>query len=49
MIQDTSFIIADPGYAKMDEPRGDEAKTRRTKDRTMATLEHQSTALWIKQ
>lgn len=36
MIQDASFILADPGHAKMDEPRGKEAKTRRSKDGTWA-------------
>ena len=36
MIQDASFIIADPGHARMDEPRGEEAKTRRSKDGTWA-------------
>jgi len=34
VIQDASFITADPGHAKVDEPRGDEAKTRRSKDGT---------------
>ena len=36
MIQDASFILSDPGHAKMDEPRGNEAKTRRSKDGTWA-------------
>ncbi len=31
-IQDATFITADPGHAKADKPRGDEAKTRRSKD-----------------
>lgn len=36
MIQDASFILADPGHANSDEPRGDEAKTRRSRDGTWA-------------
>jgi len=32
VIQDASFITTDPGHAKADEPRGDDAKTRRCKD-----------------
>ena len=36
MIQDATFILADPGHAKQDIPRGDEAKTRRSKDGTWA-------------
>ena len=32
VIQDASFITADPGHAKADEPRGEEAQTRRSKD-----------------
>ena len=32
VIQDATFITADPGHAKADEPRGGEAKTRRSKD-----------------
>ena len=34
IIQDASFITSDPGHAKADKPRGDEAKTRRSKDGT---------------
>ena len=34
MIQDATFIQSDPGHAKADTPRGDEAKTRRSKDGT---------------
>lgn len=34
VIQDATFITADPGHAKADEPRGGEAKTRRSKDGT---------------
>jgi IS5 family transposase len=37
VIQDASFITSDPGHAKKDVPRGDEAKTRRSKDGTWAT------------
>lgn len=33
-IQDATFITADPGHAKADKPRGDEAKTRRSRDGT---------------
>jgi len=33
-IQDASFITSDPGHAKADKPRGDKAKTRRSKDGT---------------
>jgi len=32
VIQDATFITSDPGHAKSDVPRGDEAKTRRSKD-----------------
>jgi len=34
MIQDATFIHSDPGHAKADKPRGDEAKTRRSRDGT---------------
>ncbi len=34
VIQDATFITADPGHAKADTPRGDEAKTCRSKDGT---------------
>ena len=34
MIQDATFIHSEPGHAKADTPRGDEAKTRRSKDGT---------------
>jgi IS5 family transposase len=34
MIQDATFIHSDPGHAKADEPRGKDAKTRRSKDGT---------------
>jgi len=37
VIQDASFITSDPGHAKKDVPRGDEAKTRRSRDGTWAT------------
>jgi IS5 family transposase len=36
VIQDASIITSDPGHAKKDVPRGDEAKTRRSKDGTWA-------------
>ena len=32
VIQDATFITSDPGHAKSDVPRGEEAKTRRSKD-----------------
>jgi len=32
MIQDATFIQSDPGHAKADKSRGDEAKTRRGRD-----------------
>ncbi len=32
VVQDASFITADPGHARADKPRGTEAKTRRSKD-----------------
>ncbi|WFN35473.1 IS5 family transposase [Methanogenium sp. S4BF] len=34
MIQDATFIHSDPGHASSDTPRGEEAKTRRSKDGT---------------
>lgn len=34
VIQDATFITSDPGHAKADKPRGDEANTRRSKDGT---------------
>jgi IS5 family transposase len=34
VIQDATFITSDPGHARVDEPRGDEAKTRRSKEGT---------------
>jgi len=34
VIQDATFITSEPGHAKADKPRGDEAKTRRSKDGT---------------
>ena len=36
VMQDASFITSDPGHAKKDTPRGDDAKTRRSKDGTWA-------------
>ena len=32
VIQDATFITSDPGHAKSDVPRGEEAKTRRSRD-----------------
>ena len=34
--QDATFITADPGHAPAEEPRGEEAKTRRSRDGTWA-------------
>jgi len=34
MIQDATFIHSDPGHASADTPRGDDAKTRRSRDGT---------------
>jgi IS5 family transposase len=34
VIQDATFITSDPGHAKADKPRGNDAKTRRSKDGT---------------
>jgi len=34
--QDASFITADPGHAPAEEPRGEEARTRRSRDGTWA-------------
>jgi len=34
VIQDATFITADPGHASSDTPRGDEAKTRRSREGT---------------
>ena len=42
VIQDATFITADPGHAKADKPRGDEAKTRRSKDGTWAKKNRKS-------
>ena len=36
VVQDATFITADPGHAPADKPRGEEAKTRRCKDGTWA-------------
>jgi len=32
VVQDASFITSDPGHARADKPRGDEAQTRRSRD-----------------
>ena len=32
VVQDATFITADPGHARADKPRGTEAKTRRSRD-----------------
>jgi len=36
VVQDASFITSDPGHASADKPRGDDAKTRRSRDGTWA-------------
>ena len=36
VIQDATFITADPGHATADTPRGDQARTRRCRDGTWA-------------
>ena len=36
VMQDASFITADPGHASADTPRGDQAETRRSRDGTWA-------------
>jgi IS5 family transposase len=36
VIQDATFITADPGHASADTPRGDQARTRRSRDGTWA-------------
>ncbi len=36
IMQDATFITSDPGHAKADTPRGNESKTRRSKDGTWA-------------
>jgi IS5 family transposase len=36
VIQDATFITSDPGHAKSDVPRGEDAKTRRSRDGTWA-------------
>lgn len=36
VMQDASFITADPGHASADTPRGDQARTRRSRDGTWA-------------
>ena len=36
VVQDATFITADPGHAKADAPRGEDAETRRSKDGSWA-------------
>ena len=36
VVQDASFITSDPGHARADKPRGEEAKTRRSREGTWA-------------
>jgi len=36
VVQDASFITSDPGHAKADKPRGEEARTRRSRDGSWA-------------
>jgi IS5 family transposase len=47
VVQDASFITADPGHAKADTPRGDVAKTRRSADGTWAKKGSKSIARQI--
>jgi len=35
MIQDATFITADPGYAPADKPPGDQARTRGSKETSL--------------
>lgn len=42
MIQDSTFIHSDPGHAKADKPRRNEAKTRRSGDGTWTKKGNQS-------
>ncbi|MBL7168446.1 IS5 family transposase, partial [Candidatus Bathyarchaeota archaeon] len=36
VVQDATFITSDPGHAKADKPRGEEARTRRSRDGSWA-------------
>lgn len=36
VVQDASFITSDPGHAAADKPRGEEARTRRSREGTWA-------------
>ena len=36
VVQDATFITSDPGHAKKDKPRGEEARTRRSRDGSWA-------------
>ncbi len=47
MIQDATFIHSHPGHAKADEPRGKDAKTRRSKDVTW-TKKNGKSHFWYK-
>lgn len=42
VLQDASFITSDPGHARSDVPRGDQAQTRRSRDGTWAKKGQQS-------
>ena len=42
VIQDATFITADPGHAPADTPRGDDAKTRRSKEGTWTKKRNKS-------
>jgi IS5 family transposase len=46
VIQDATFITADPGHVKADKPRGYEAKTRTSKDGIWAKKNSKS-YFWI--
>jgi len=42
VIQDATFITSYPGHAKADKPRGDDAKTRRSKEGTWTKKNNKS-------
>jgi IS5 family transposase len=47
VVQDATFITADPGHTKADAPRGSDAKTRRSKDGSLVGKEGQQVLLWL--
>jgi len=42
VVQDATFITADPGHAKAATPRGEDAQTRRSKDGSWTKKGHKS-------